>query len=262
MKTYKQFSLQIFYLFIVLFVKCKSCSAGKMAQIAWVQKNGLPFAEHKFIIPVIRIPWAGFFSAAREVNPEKEIFQKEGSKKLFCSLLVMEENDVQDNENFPAPSAVNFEELYEKYATDVLRVAYYYLGDRQRAEDVAQDVFVKLLVTRPELIPGKEKSWLLKVALNKCRDLWRSSWIRKVILGHPSFELFPADDEIGRAADSISLAQAVGKLPAEFKEVVLLHYYQGYSVNEISEIIDVAEGTVSSRLSRARTRMLKELKGE
>ena len=113
-----------------------------------------------------------------------------------------------------------------------------------------------------KLIPGKEKSWLLKVALNRCRDLWRSSWIKKVILGHPSFELFPADDEIGRAADSVALAEAVGKLPAEFKEVVLLHYYQGYSVSEIAEMLDVAEGTVSSRLSRARNRISKEMKGE
>lgn len=163
----------------------------------------------------------------------------------------------------PLPSdGWTFEELYEKYATDVLRVAYYYLGDRQRAEDVTQDVFVKYLLTRPELIPGREKAWLLKVALNRCRDLWRSSWMKKVILGHPAFELFPADDEIGRSADSIALAEAVNRLPADFKEVVLLHYYQGYGVSEIAEMMDVAEGTVSSRLSRARGRIAKEMKGE
>ena len=163
----------------------------------------------------------------------------------------------------PLPSdGWTFEELYEKYATDVLRVAYYYLGDRQRAEDVTQDVFVKYLLTRPELIPGREKAWLLKVALNRCRDLWRSSWMKKVILGHPAFELFPADDEIGRSADSIALAEAVNRLPADFKEVVLLHYYKGYGVSEIAEMMDVAEGTVSSRLSRARGRIAKEMKGE
>ena len=68
-----------------------------------------------------------------------------------------------------------FEELYEKYATDVLRVSYFYLGDRQKAEDVCQDVFVRLITNAPVLQEGREKAWLLKVALNRCRDLWRGA---------------------------------------------------------------------------------------
>ena len=48
-------------------------------------------------------------------------------------------------------TTLTFDELYEQYATDVLRVSYYYLGDRQKAEDVTQDVFVRLLTTRPVL---------------------------------------------------------------------------------------------------------------
>ena len=100
------------------------------------------------------------------------------------------------------------------------------------------------------------------MALNRCRDLWRSAWLKKVVLGHPSFELFPADDEIGRAADSIALAEAVNSLAPDFKEVVLLHYYQGYGVSEIAGMLDIAEGTVSSRLSRARTKLMKELGNE
>jgi len=157
---------------------------------------------------------------------------------------------------------LSFDQLYELYATDVLRVSYYYLGSREMAEDVTQDVFVKLLSNRPELEEGKEKAWLLKVALNRCRDLWRSSWIRKVILGHPGFECFPAPDEIGKMADQYALAEAVSHLKPEFKEVVLLFYYQGFSVTEIAELLQIAEGTVSSRLSRAREKLQSELKGD
>lgn len=159
-------------------------------------------------------------------------------------------------------SDMTFDQLYESYATDVLRVSYYYLGDRQRAEDVTQDVFVRLMTSRPALAPGKEKAWLLKVALNRCRDLWRGAWLKKVVLGHPGFELFPADDEIGRLAENTALAEAVNRLPAVFKEVVLLHYYQGYGVAEISMMLDISEGTVSSRLSRARSRLQNDLKGD
>ncbi len=160
-----------------------------------------------------------------------------------------------------AVSTATFEELYAQYATDVLRVCYFYLGDRQRAEDVCQDVFVKLITTSPTLQVGKEKSWLLKVALNRCRDLWRGAWLKKVVLGHPAFELFPAEDEIGKAAENAALAEAVNKLPSAFKEVVLLHYYQGYGVTEIASMLEISEGTVSSRLSRARMKLQNELKG-
>ena len=156
----------------------------------------------------------------------------------------------------------SFDDLYNNYATDVLRVAYYYLGSREQAEDVTQDVFVKLLTNCPSLEKGKEKAWLLKVALNRCRDLWRSSWLKKVVLGHPGFECFPAPDMIGRLADQQTLSEAVSSLKPEFKEVVLLFYYQGFSVSEISEMLGIAEGTVSSRLSRAREKLQKELKGD
>ena len=53
------------------------------------------------------------------------------------------------------PSSLSFDEIYAKYATDVLRMCYFYLGDRQRAEDVCQDVFVKLLTTKPVLLEGR-----------------------------------------------------------------------------------------------------------
>ena len=55
-------------------------------------------------------------------------------------------------------SELSFDELYALYATDVLRVSYYYLGDRQRAEDVTQDVFIRYLQNRPALVSGREKS--------------------------------------------------------------------------------------------------------
>lgn len=158
--------------------------------------------------------------------------------------------------------SLSFDQLYELYATDVLRVSYYYLGNREMAEDVTQDVFVKLITNNPVLEEGREKAWLLKVALNRCRDLWRSSWIKKVVLGHPGFECFPAPDEIGQMADQQSLAEAVNRLKPEFKEVVLLFYYQGFNVTEIADMLQIAEGTVSSRLSRARDKLQKELKGD
>lgn len=146
-------------------------------------------------------------------------------------------------------------ELYERYATDVLRMCYFYLADRGKAEDVVQDVFVRLMTTNPSLQPGKEKAWLLKVAMNRCRDLWRGAWLKRVVLGGPTFELIPAPDEFAQIGDRQEMMVAINKLPALFKEVILLHYYQGYSIPEIADMMELPEGTISSRLSRGRKKL-------
>ncbi len=161
-----------------------------------------------------------------------------------------------------ALSTATFEELYQRYANDVLRLCYFYLGDRQRAEDVCQDVFVRLLTTKPELQVGREKAWLFKVAVNRCRDLWRGAWLRRVVLGSPAFELVPGPDPIGEMADKQAMMEAINQLPASFKEVILLHYYQGFGIGDIAAMMDLPEGTISSRLSRGRKKLEGILKGD
>ena len=154
-----------------------------------------------------------------------------------------------------------FEELYQKYADDVLRVSYFYLGDRHKAEDVCQDVFVRLMTNAPNLTEGHEKAWLLKVALNRCRDLWRGAWVKRVVLGSPTFEMIPAPDEAEKREDEEAMMVAIHELPAAFREVIVLHYYQGYGISEISEMMGLPEGTISSRLSRGRKKLELILEG-
>ena len=153
-----------------------------------------------------------------------------------------------------------FARLYDQYATDVLRVCYFYLSDREKAEDVCQDVFVRLMTTHPVLQPGREKSWLLKVALNRCRDLWRGAWLKRVTLGSPAFELVPAPDDHQRREDEEAMMSAVHALPPTFRETILLYYYQGYGIGEIAKMLDLPEGTISSRLSRGRKKLEELLK--
>ena len=137
-----------------------------------------------------------------------------------------------------------FNELYQAYAGDVLRVSYYYLGDRQKAEDVTQDVFVKLLTANP----------------NRCRDLWRESWFRRVVLGSPQLETKRAPDRLEDEIERQELREAVRRLSPGFREVVLLHYFQGLGIAEISRMLNLPEGTISSRLSRARKKLEEMLK--
>lgn len=158
-----------------------------------------------------------------------------------------------------------FDALYTRYASDIIRVSYFYLGDRGKAEDVCHDAFVSLFVNRPALEPGHEKTWLLKVAMNRCRDIWRSAWVRRVISGSPAFEMIPAPDTLGKHMEKAEVLQAVHSLPADFREIFILYHYQGYGISEISGILNLPEGTISSRLSRGRKKLeaiLGEERGE
>ncbi|MBP3655665.1 MAG: RNA polymerase sigma factor [Clostridia bacterium] len=156
-----------------------------------------------------------------------------------------------------------FERLYAEYADDVLRMAYFYLADKHKAEDVCQDVFVKLYTHGATITPGREKAWLLRVTVNCCRDLWRGAWLKRVVLGAPTLELIPSeDDDIEKREEKAELMRAIQKLPTAFRETVLLHYYQGFGIAEIAQMLDLPEGTISSRLSRARKKLEILLKEE
>ena len=156
-----------------------------------------------------------------------------------------------------------FEKLYALYADDVLRMAYFYLADKHKAEDVCQDVFVKLYTHGQSITPGREKAWLLRVTVNSCRDLWRGAWLKRVILGTPVLEMIPAEDEtIEKREEKEDLMRAIQKLQPAFRETVLLHYYQGLGIAEIAQMLNLPEGTISSRLSRARKKLEILLKEE
>ncbi|MDO5377792.1 MAG: RNA polymerase sigma factor [Clostridia bacterium] len=156
-----------------------------------------------------------------------------------------------------------FEKLYAQYADDVLRMAYFYLADKHKAEDVCQDVFVKLYTHGDEIEPGREKAWLLRVTVNTCRDLWRGAWLRRVVLGAPALDVMPSqEDTVEQREEKEELMRAIHKLPPSFRETILLHYYQGLGIAEIAKMLNLPEGTISSRLSRARKKLQILLKEE
>lgn len=147
-------------------------------------------------------------------------------------------------------------ELYERFANDVLRVSYFYLGNREQAEDVMQETFIRLMRKNPSLETGKEKAWLLTVALNLCRDHWRSGWVKRVLMGDKTLEMIPDhDSEIDRRIEKQALMQAVHTLPPDTREVFLLYYYQNFSIEEIAAMLNAAPGTIASRLSRGRAKL-------
>lgn len=142
-------------------------------------------------------------------------------------------------------------ELFRVYADDVYRLAYSYLGSRADAEDVCQNVFLKLADGRTELWPGREKAWLLKSTANLCKNHLKSFWQRNV---EELSDAIPFRETADRA-----LHDAVMTLPPGYRAVIHLYYFEGYDQGEIGEILRLSRTAVQTRMSRARAMLKKEL---
>ena len=151
-------------------------------------------------------------------------------------------------------SACQLEEAYNTCGTAVYRLAMVYLGRRADAEDVTQEVFLRLLCRAPTFADGEHRRrWLLQVTANLCRDQLRGFWRRRVT------EL---DDSLPAAAPEERTAlDAVMALPEQYRLHIHLHYYEGYSVAEMAEILKLGQSAAKMRLKRGRELLKMELEG-
>lgn len=144
------------------------------------------------------------------------------------------------------------EELVTKYENTLFRTALAILKDVPEAEDAVQDTFLRYLEKRPEFRDeGHERAWLLKVTANGCKSRLRA---RKRRPTEELLDIYPTKD-----GDSGELLEAVLALPANQRAAVHLHYYEGYTTDEIARILGQRPGTVRSHLSRARESLRKSL---
>ena len=147
------------------------------------------------------------------------------------------------------------ERVVNEYATMLLRVAYSQLNNRTEAEAAVQEVLLKYMEKAPVFQSEEhEKAWLLRVTINHCKNHLASAWFRKRA---DLDEGIPALDN-----EELEVVSAVAALPAKYRAVVHLYYFEGYSTKEIAEILHSRPNTVSSRLSRARALLAKALKEE
>ena len=147
------------------------------------------------------------------------------------------------------------ETLLFQYENTLYRAALAILGDAHEAEDAVQDAYLRYLEKAPDFeSPAHEKAWLLRVTVNGCKSRLRSPWRRRTA---PLLDTYPA-----AGPEEQSLMETIGKLPAKDRTVLHLYYYEGYQTAEIAEMTGWREGTVRSRLTRARAKLGALLKGE
>jgi len=137
--------------------------------------------------------------------------------------------------------------VVETYSDMIVRIAYQSLQSQAEAEDVAQDVFMRLLQQRSFQNEAHMKAWLIRVTVNRCKDVIKSSWFRTAMPLSEETILF-SEEQKGILAELWTLSK-------NDRTVLYLYYYEGYSVPEISKILKTKENTISSRLTRARKKL-------
>ena len=150
-----------------------------------------------------------------------------------------------------------YERIVALYADVVFRVALSYAKTKEDAEDVLQNVFLKLLTKRVKFEDDEHiRKWLIRVAVNECNSLWSSFWRKNV-------EYIDRMEEglTFQNADYSDLYDAIKVLTAKLRIVLHLFYYEGYRTKEIADLLHIREATVRSRLTRAR-KLLKSQLGE
>lgn len=147
-------------------------------------------------------------------------------------------------------------EVYDRHVDTVYRVCFSIMGNKQDAEDAVQSVFVKFLESKKSFIDIEhEKAWLIVTAKNKCFDLHRKWWRKKVIdydlnsVGWIGTDSFKHSD----------LEEKLRKLPSTHRLILYLHYYEGYKIAEIANMLEININTVKSRMRSARKRLKLEI---
>lgn len=159
--------------------------------------------------------------------------------------------------------------LVSTYQDRLIKIAYGITLDHEESREIVQDVFVSA-ITKISDFRGEHGlgPWLRKITLNACLN-WKRKWKRRFRWHHtslePDTEFLVYDEAAGRQTpetrlrekqDETALAEAVGKLPESIRVVFVLNTLEGLSYKEISAILEIKEGTVSSRLFRARKMIL------
>ena len=151
----------------------------------------------------------------------------------------------------------DLEYLMRTYGNDVLRMAYSYVKDYDTAEDIFQEVFIKVNANLTEFRGDSSvKTWLLRITVNACKDFLKSAYTRRVTMFSEEEEnRIPAKDtmeEIEHKQDGEQIRKALLLLPEKYREVLVCLYFEERSVAETAKVLGLSEGTVKSRLSRAR----------
>jgi len=141
-------------------------------------------------------------------------------------------------------------DVVDNYSTLIFRISFYHAKNKEDAEDITQEVFFSLL-KKPKIINEEHlKAWLIRVAINKCKNLKKSASLRKNIpLDETTVHKYNFDES------NIEVMECIQRLKPLDRDIIFLHYYEGFSAKEIGNIIEKKETSIFKRLERARDKL-------
>lgn len=156
------------------------------------------------------------------------------------------------------------EQLITQYGQDIKRLAYTYVKNWSTAEDITQEVFISCY-KKIDDFRGEStyKTWLYKIAINKCKDFYKSRWYRFVIPVDNVIEKFTGrnsslEEQLISKEKDYLLSQHVLSLPRKYREMIILYYYEELKIWEIEELTGIKQKTIKTRLRRAKQQLSKD----
>ncbi|WP_270297340.1 RNA polymerase sigma factor [Eggerthella sinensis] len=167
--------------------------------------------------------------------------------------------------------------LVHAYADLILRLSYTYLASTHDAEDICQNVLIKLLKREAPFESAEhERAWVIRTTANACKDVLRSGWRRTTVeleaapeptapeppdspvleaVRRTTVELEAAPEPTAPEPPDSPVLEAVMSLPEAYRAALYLHYYEGYTAREIAAMTESTEDAVAARLSRGRKKL-------
>lgn len=158
------------------------------------------------------------------------------------------------NQSFRTDDCVD--EVIEKYADMVYRLAFSRVKNKNDADDIFQEVFLRYIKNEREFETEEHrKAWLIRVTINCSNSFFSSAWTQKVVsIAETELPPFETPEELG-------LHEMLMQLPVKYRTVLHLFYYEDLPINEISRILKRKPATVKTQLARARQMLKEKLKG-
>ena len=146
-----------------------------------------------------------------------------------------------------------FEEKYSLYSNLIFKLAMTYLCNKSDAEDITQEVFVKLLVNPPKFESLQhERHWIIRVTINLCKNHLGTFWNKKI---RPIEEA----SNLTENYPNNEITEMLFKLAPKYRIVLYMYYYEGYKMEEIAKILNISLSSVKMRMKRGREKLKLDL---